>query len=128
MKLRTFTDIDLNMIPHPSTNDITVLIDEQAIKQSMKNLVMTMHYERKFRSEIGSSVMGLLFETPGPHISALIEQEIIDLMHNFEPRVQIHEVNVIYTPDNNAAHISIWFQIMNIESPQNIQFTLNRVR
>ena len=84
---RIFSDLDLNFTKHPVTGDITRRYDENAIKQSVKNLLLTRNFERPFHSEIGSPVRALLFELPGPMFSMMLQRAIIDVINNFEPRV-----------------------------------------
>ena len=59
---RTYRDLDLNFTAHPVTKDIVMRYDDAAVKESIKNLVLTMNYERPFHSEIGTPVNSLLFE------------------------------------------------------------------
>ena len=58
---RTFTDLDLNFTAHPVNKDVATKYDEQAIKQSVRNLILTKNFERPFHSEIGCQVRGMLF-------------------------------------------------------------------
>lgn len=128
MKTRTFTDIDLSFEKHPVTNDIFIKQDESAIKNAIKNLVLTHHYERPFHSEIGSSVTKLMFENATPGIVAVLNQEIRNVIENFEPRAVVLGVNTNFMIDQNALFVSIFFKIINTEKPITVQFTLDRVR
>ena len=128
MKTKTFTDIDLSFEKHPVTNDIFIKQDESAIKNAIKNLVLTHHYERPFHSEIGSSVTKLMFENATPGIVAVLNQEIRNVIENFEPRAVVLGVNTNFMIDQNALFVSIFFKIINTEKPITVQFTLDRVR
>ena len=128
MVTRTFKDIDLTFNPHPSTGDLVAKYDEQAIKNAVKNLILTRHYERPFHSEIGSSVNSLLFELPSPGLVAILRNEITDVIRNFEPRVELLQVEVGFVPDNHYVEVSITFKIRNTTRPITVQFTLNRTR
>lgn len=123
-----FTDIDLSFTPHPSTGDLMVKRDEQAIKNSIKNLILTMHYERKFHSEIGSSINGLLFNNPSPSFSILLKKEIKDVIDNFEPRAEIISIDIGFAVDRNEVGVEIVFSIVNSSTPITLQFTLDRTR
>jgi phage baseplate assembly protein W len=127
-KTRTFSDIDLSFNPHPSTGDLVAKFDDAAIKNAVKNLILTRHYERPFHSEIGSSVKGLMFELPSPALVAVLKQEITDTITNFEPRVRVLEVKVAFTPDAHSVSVAIIFKIVNTERPITVQFTLDRTR
>lgn len=125
---RTFTDLDLNFIANPSTGDVSKKYDENAIKQSIKNLVMTNHYERPFHPEIGSSIRSLLFEPASPLLEAMLIRAIQQTIENFEPRVVLLNVGVTLNPDNNAAYVNITFRIINTILPITIDLILQRTR
>ena len=133
---RTFVDLDLNFTPITSVDDngdvvkgdIAKKYDENAIKQSVKNLVMTNHYERLFHPEMGSQVTGLLFEPAGILLDAMLTQAIKNTIINFEPRVNLITVDVRSNPDNYTLYVSIVFKIVNTERPLTINFTLQRTR
>ena len=125
---RTYTDLDLNFIAGPSTGDIAKKYDENAIKQSVRNLMLTNHYERPFHPEIGSQVTSLLFEPYSPLLKAMLEQAITNTIINHEPRVRLISVEVNFNPDNNAVYVSIVFTILNTEQPITVNMILQRTR
>jgi phage baseplate assembly protein W len=125
---RTFSDLDLNFIAHPGTGDVTLKYDEEAIKQSVKNLVLTQHYERPFHSEVGSSLRGLLFEPATPMLATLIQRSIIDTITNFEPRVRLIDVYANVSPDNHEVYVRIEFAIVNTTTPIKVDLVLTRTR
>ena len=124
----TFTDIDLNFIANPATGDVSRKFDENAIKQSIKNLVMTNHYEKPFHPEIGSQVYSLMFEPVNPLMKSMLERSIINTITNFEPRAQLIDVEVTLNPDNNSVYCQIQFKIVNTQRPLIVDFTLTRTR
>ena len=125
---RTFSDLDLNFIAHPMTGDVTKKYDEFAIKQSVKNLILTNHYERPFHPEIGSQITGLMFENWSPMVQSVIRQSIINTITNFEPRVKLIDITINSSPDENSIDVSITFKIVNTETPLTIDITLDRTR
>jgi phage baseplate assembly protein W len=125
---RVFTDIDLNFTAHPVTGDITRRFDENAIKASVRNLLLTRNFERPFHSEIGSPIRSLLFELPGPMFTVMMQRAIIDVINNFEPRVEIIDVQVNDASDNNAVYVTLEFKIVNTERPITLDLTLERTR
>lgn len=127
-KTRIFSDLDLNFIPHPVTGDLIRKFDDNAIKQSLKNLIMTRNHERPFHSEIGSPIPTLLFEPLTPVTALMIRRTIIDMISNFEPRVDLIEVEVIPSEDNNSLYCSITFKIVNSERPITLDLALERTR
>lgn len=125
---RTFTDLDLNFIANPVTGDVSRKYDEAAIKQAVKNLILTNHYERPFHPEIGSQINSLLFEPFTPLLQGMMEQSIKNTINNHEPRVQLLGVVVNLNPDNNSVYVSITFRIVNTERPLTVDLTLQRTR
>lgn len=125
---RTFSDLDLNFTKHIVTDDVTRKYDDEAVKQSVKNLILTSNYERPFHSEIGSPLRGLLFEPITPMLNMLIKRAIIDTINNFEPRVRLTEVLVRFSPDQNDVYVSIEFTIVNTTRPILVDLVLKRTR
>lgn len=125
---RTFTDLDLNFIANPATGDVASKYDANAIKQSIKNLVLTRNYERPFHPEIGSQVHSLLFDQISPMTQSMMEQAIRYTIMNFEPRANLRKVAVSFNNDNNAAFVTIVFTILNTVQPITLDVTLKRTR
>lgn len=125
---RIFSDLDFNFTAHPVNGDVSRRYDENAIKQSIKNLLLTRNFERPFHSEIGSPIRSLLFENPGPMFTMMMKKSIIDVINNFEPRAQIVDVIVDDSRDNNMVYVSIEFKIINTERPVTLDFALERTR
>jgi phage baseplate assembly protein W len=127
-RTRVFQDLDLNFTPHPVTNDIVRKFDENAIKQSIKNLILTRNYEKPFHSEIGSPVRALMFDLITPLTALTVKRAIIDVINNYEPRVELMEVEPVVSPDNNSLYVSIVFKIRNTERPVTLDLLLERTR
>lgn len=125
---RIFSDLNLNFTPHPVTGDISLKYDAESIKQSLRNLLQIRHYEKPFHSEIGSPLRELLFEPITPLTETITRRAIIDLVANFEHRVQLVDVDVIASPENNSLYINISFKIVNTELPLSLELILERTR
>ena len=125
---RTFSDLDFNFLVHPRTEDVTRKFDDDALKQSIRNLILTRNYERPFRSYIGSQVNSLLFEPISPLLTSMLEKSISDTITNYEPRVDLFGVSVKFSPENNNAYISIFYKMKNTQTPTSINLILERSR
>jgi phage baseplate assembly protein W len=125
---RIFSDLDLNFTKHPVTKDITRRYDDDAIKQSVKNLLLTRNFERPFHSEIGSPIRQLLFDLPGPMFNVMLQRAVIDVINNFEPRVNIIDVRVDDYSDANEVYVTLEFTIVNTERPITLELALERTR
>lgn len=125
---RTFTDLDFNFMVHPRTSDVTSRHDEEAVKQSIRNLVMTRNYERPFRSAVGCQARTLLFEPMSPLLTTMIERTISDVINNYEPRAVLLGVDVKFSPENNDAYITVTFKLKNTTTPLSVNIILERTR
>lgn len=125
---RAFKDLDLNFNAHPVRKDVTKHVNEFAIINAIKNLILTNHYERPFRPELGSNIRRMLFENVDVIIAARLEREIVETIENFEPRVEVSKVTAIPSPDENRYNIELEFFIINRPNPVTITFFLERIR
>jgi phage baseplate assembly protein W len=125
---KDYSDLDLNFNIHPVKKDINKVKGEYAVIASLKNLLMTSHYERHFQPEIGSNIRGLLFEQLDNVTATNIQREIETVIKNFEPRVTIVGISVSPDMDNNAFSVSMEFFITNKTESITINFLLERVR
>lgn len=120
-------DIDFNFIPHPLTGDLTIKKDVGAIDQSIKNLVFTNYYERGFNIDIGGNVMSALFENITPLLKQDLKDSIKQVLTNFEPAVELIDVEVSDTEPNTLV-VNIFYYINNDIDVQRTQVILERPR
>jgi phage baseplate assembly protein W len=125
---RTFRDLDLNFNIHPVKKDINTFNNEYAVINSIKNLVLTNHYERPFQPELGSNIRRLLFENIDSVVASVIENEITEVINNFEPRAQVSKVTAVPSPDENRYNVELEFFVINSANPVTISFFLERIR
>ena len=124
-----FRDISLSFSRHPVTSDVAILIDEDAIKRSVMNLVRTKIGERFYNPLLGSRIEDQMFEIAGSDAAMELEDDIVLLLDNFEPRVANTVVRVSYPVDSNSLIIEIGYDIVGITAPrQNIDFILQSTR
>ena len=126
---RSFKDIRLSFSPHPVTNDLTVIKNENAIKKSVRNLVQTIPTERFFNSILGTDIRSTLFDFCDFGTASVIERQIQTSIENFEPRVDNLVVEVFPRPDQNEFEVNIYFDIIGQQFPsQAFQFILEATR
>ena len=123
-----FKDLDLAFSAHPNTKDLAKKTNVEAIKQSLKNLLLTQYYERPFHSEIGSPVRVLLFELATPLVQQSMQRAIVDVIQNFEPRVTVEDVYVFVKDDTNEVIISVTFVVVGFDTLEELELTLIRTR
>jgi len=125
---RRFRDISLSFKRHPITNDVTVLKNEDAIKKSVINLIRTKVGERFFNDILGTSVGDTLFELD-TFDNDVLREEIITLLKNYEPRIELTNVFTETQTDTNDLFIQINYDIVGLPLPtQAIEFILQPSR
>ena len=111
---RIYSDLGLSFERNVATNDLIVKKDVDAVKQSIRNLILTNHYERPFHPEIGSNVTALLFEPMNPITANVLQRNIAEGIENFEPRARLVSVIASSQPDANAYEVTISFYVVNV--------------
>jgi phage baseplate assembly protein W len=128
-KAEVFSDFDLAFIAHPVKKSLNRKVNREAVKQSVKSLILTDFYERPFKSNIGCGIRGMLFEnTNQPALIQTMENTVREVIRNFEPRADIIELLIEDRPDLNALTISIAFMVVNDPDPIILDVLLERVR
>jgi len=123
-----YSDIRGDMAPNPATDDLLLLSNEDAVKESIKGLLSTNKYERIWNKRIGSNIRALLFENDTPLTQYALREAILETIDNYEPRAIILDVTIIPSPDENAYYAQITFSLKNKEDPIELSVILNRVR
>jgi len=127
-KQEYFSDFLNSFAVSPVGNNLGKVINENSIKQSLKNLIFTNLGERLFQPTIGSGVIGSLFDLNTPVSLANIEFNIKNTIKFNEPRVSLLNVTANSTYDENQIQINILFSLINNPEPIALNFILKRVR
>jgi|ETNmetMinimDraft_26_1059896.scaffolds.fasta_scaffold116563_2 phage baseplate assembly protein W len=124
---RAYKDLDLSFKKNIISSDVSKKLGENAIKQSLKTLVLTRNGDRLFRPEVGSNVYSYLFEPIMPETTISIQKAIEDIINKYEPRVLVSDVEVLPEIDYNRYTINITFSMVNDPKPLEIDFFLERL-
>jgi len=126
---RSFKDITLSFVPHPVTNDLKVLKNEDAIRRSIRNIVQTIPTEKFFNPQLGSDIHKSLFNFIDFGTASNIQAQIEIAIDNFEPRVNNVRVLVQPRPDENTFEATVAFDIIGQQFPtQEFSFLLEATR
>ena len=126
---RIYKDLNLNFSANPVTGDVTQVTDVTAVKRSVRNLLLTNHYDRPFHPEIGSNIPALLFENFGPITGNQLSRTIEEMISNFEPRARVETVECFPVPDTNTYDVRIYFYVENLPAElHELQTILETVR
>ena len=111
---RLYSDLALSFEKNVATKDLIVKKDVEAVKQSVRNLILTNHYERPFHPEVGSSVSALLFEPMNPITANVLQRAVSEVIENFEPRARLVSVIASAQSDRNSYEVTISFYVVNV--------------
>ena len=125
---RIYKDLDLNFGRNKVTNDVNKLTDVEAVKRSVRNLINTNHYERPFHPEIGSDVRAMLFEPMTPLTALNLQRKVAEVLHNFEPRINLQQVLASPDLDRNSYALKIMFYVVGSNQPVEVETFLERLR
>jgi phage baseplate assembly protein W len=128
LKEPTFKDIPLGFNAHPLTGNIKALENTDAVKQSVRNIVLTNFYERPYNSIFGGNIRAQLFENMDVLTEYNISKDIRQALDNFEPRAIIDDIKTQVVEDRNALNVTIRFRIKNNSNPITVGILLERVR
>ena len=110
---RIYSDLDLFFQKKNSNSDVNIIEDVQAVKRSIRNLVLLNTYEKPFHPEIAGGVRELLFENMTPITSIVLARKVEDVISNFEPRARLQAVRATPDFDRNAYSVTIDFFVRN---------------
>lgn len=122
-----FSDFNTSFANHPVKKDLSVKTDANAVKQSVRNLILTDRGERLMQPNVGSKIRSVLFENFTQQTVMLAKQYIKEVFDNYEPRAELLNIDISPDPDNNSMLIGIEFAIINIEEPQSLSLQIERI-
>ena len=124
-----FKDISMTFQANPLNEDLIALKNANAIARSVRNIVMTVPGEKFFNPTFGSRISESLFENIDDITATVIIDEITESIDNYEPRVDLLDVQAFPDYDNNSFDVIITYEIIGIEIPaQELQFVLQSSR
>jgi phage baseplate assembly protein W len=125
---RRYKDFDLAFKNHPITGDIGTKTDLEVIKQSIRNLIRTLPYDRAYHPEIGTRIKNILFMDVSSMSSRMLKTIIKEVLDAYEPRIDVNKINVTASTDLLQYSVTVIFTIVNTANPINVTTLLNRVR
>lgn len=124
---KLYSDIDLTFAKKPN-GDVYKKTDAAAVKQSIKNLLLTNLGEKPFNPYFGGGLSDLLFELADNDLDILLEDQITTAIENWEPRAKLLSIEPNIQPDNNTARVKIVFQIISTSEEVVFETTVARLR
>lgn len=117
-------DLDIN----PITKDLALRKDEDAVKESIKNLVLTDRGERLFRPNLGGDIRATLFENNTPATLKLIQESVKETINTYEPRATLIDVETYSNYNETTVTVNVIFYVRNKQEPVTVSVFLERIR
>ena len=122
---KSFKDLSMSFKFNPLSGDLIALKNENAIARAVRNIVLTSPGEKFFDPDFGSSISEILFENVDDITAVSIEDEIKSCLNNYEPRVELIDVNVDPNFDENQFDVLITYRIIGVDiPPSQLEFAL----
>ena len=126
-RTKLYKDIDLTFANKPS-GEIFKKVDAAAVKQAVKNLILTNYFEKPFQPKFGGNLRDMLFDLADDDAEEDIEDRIKAAITIFEPRAQALNVTAIATPDRNSIRVTAEFRVINTQETVTVTTVLARLR
>lgn len=126
--VRIYKDLDLSFSALPGTGDVAKKYDVNAVKQSLRILLLTANGERPFNYLLGSPIYRMLFDPLDMITANMLETQITLLITNREPRVRLNRVEVVPNEDLNRYDVTIYFYVVGLPDPVVYSTFLKRLR
>ena len=123
-----YSDLFNDFSRHAQTGELNKKINENAVKQSVRNLLLTNKGERLLQPTVGSNLKALLFENATPFINQMLHDYILETIDNHEPRAEFLYADLSFDHDRNSATIDVTFQIINTGVQATLPLFIERTR
>ena len=121
-----YKDLSFSFEKHPVTGDLINKTGANAIKQSVKNIVLTQYFER-LDPKLGSNLYNSLFELDSFIALNTLKERIHELVLRYEPRVDVLDV-YIETQEHNKIKITLSFTTYETPTPIQVDVFVDRIR
>jgi phage baseplate assembly protein W len=125
---RTNSDIDCSFERNPTTNDVYKKAEAAAVRQSIKNLLMTNRGSVPFKPVYGGNLESFLFQLDTEIESYDIEEAVRTQIELFEPRAVLRRVTANIQGDYNSVSLTIVFQVINTSKVVTMELAISRAR
>lgn len=116
-------DFSFSFKKHPVTKDISVVSKEAAVKQSLKNIVLTSFNEKIREPAFGGNVRSQLAQLITPLALQNIKDNITNAIEQHEPDVDIIDIGVA-TENANDINVVIIYNVLNSTQEQVLEVQL----
>lgn len=126
-RTRQYVDIDLSFVAK-SSGEIYKKTNAAAVKQAIKNLLLTNRTEKPFEPNFGGDLNRFLFSLSEDFDEDELKDVIAAAINNYEPRVLVKDIQVLIFPDNHDAKVTVVFQIISTSEVISLDVSIARLR
>lgn len=123
-----YSDFSSDFSVIPGKADLSRKLNENAVKESIRNIVFTNRLEKPFQPTFGCSIRDILFENVTPTTIQIAKTRILDTLKTYESRAEFIDAEITADLGSNAIEISIVFRVLNADAPQTLQLRVDRTR
>ena len=123
-----YSDFSSDFLPITGRLDLSRKLNENAVKESIKNIVFTNRLEKPFQPTFGCSIRDILFENTTPTTVQVAKNRMLESLRTFEPRAEFIDVEISANLDTNYIEISIVFRVINADAPTTLRLRVDRIR
>jgi phage baseplate assembly protein W len=125
---KTFKDIDLSFEMNPITHDIGVKTNENAVRNSVSNLILSPPYSHPMHPEISCQAYNALFGQMTMITEEILRNSVIQVLNKFEPRIQLNSVTVTGVQESHRYDVTIAYTIIGTTKTTTVNISLDKVR
>ena len=127
-KKSLYSDFHKDLTINPISSDLAIRKDEASVKEALKNLLLTDRGERPFQPTLGGNVRATLFENNTPATIKVLEERVREVINNFEPRVNLLDVEVLSNYNDSYVQVKVYFYVQTSQDPVSVTVFLERTR
>ena len=120
-------DIDLSFAKKAS-GDIFKKEHAAAVKQAVKNILLTNFAEKPFLPRYGANLNSLLFSLSTDFNDEEVKDRIIQTIEIFEPRAVVLNVSTNLRETTNEVKVTVTFRVVNSNETVTTELNLTRLR
>ena len=124
---KLYSDLDLTFTKKPS-GDVYKKTDSAAVKQAVRNLLLTNYAEKPFLPRFGGDLNAMLFRLSTEIDDDYLEDDIINAIETYEPRAKVININSIISADSHEVRVTVTFRVLSTQEESFVEINLTRLR
>ena len=120
-----YSDVDMELTM-ASNGDVTRNTEDDAIRNSLSNIMNTIQGSRRMLPEFAFDIMGLLFEPMEDATSQELGRRILGAIELWEDRIIVENVNVHANHRKNQYEITLTYRTVTSNITQTVNYILKQ--